>query len=407
MTAIRKAFEDERRFWILATVVLGSIAVIRAAGWPNTWIATQAQVSYDHGFVKRGLFGELFTKPLHLYTLGRFALVSYALTVVCLSVLILFTFRSGLQTRFTDAALATLFFSSYGLTYFVHDIGYLDPLLIALGVTLLLVRSDVLRLVFGIPVCLFGLLLHEMFLLAVVPVVLFSFLISFEVANSSRQRSLTVIAGGALGLFATVVTIAIARQPTLGPSQLAGLITEIQTRAQFHVEANFFDVLTRSLSDNLRLMETFYYRSADWWLSQLTSVILFGPTVLLLWFGIRAVTKSAGLEHRRALRWGAAIASLSPLSMHAVGFDAVRWSSLVCITTFLVLATLCYRTRGEQVRLSRGWKNCCILAIALNLSSGGSQITGRMIPYPFINDPGFFRSVTTLFKGEGPQTLPR
>ena len=46
---------DEGRAWLLPTVVMAAVALLKGARMPNTWAATAALIDYRHGLIKRGL----------------------------------------------------------------------------------------------------------------------------------------------------------------------------------------------------------------------------------------------------------------------------------------------------------------------------------------------------------------
>ncbi len=390
-------FRHERPFWTLCTFILGTIAILRGCDRPNTWILTQAQIDYSEGFVKRALFGELLTRPLHLYSSGSYTALSYSFMAVALASLALFTERSGVRRRIGNGEVAALFFSSYALTYFVSDVGYFDALLLILTLPLLLVRSVTSRFLLALPLSVVALLLHEMFLLAFLPVVLLTFLVNYQVATNLQEKRRVALFGIVLSLANLVITLIIALQPTLSAAKVAALEAGVRAHARFTVRHDFFVVLNRSFADNLHLMVTSFYSDPTWWISQMASIFFFAPLVLLLWLAIRRVLASAGLGQSRPLRWSAATASLAPLSLHLMGFDSVRWNCLVGLTTYLVLLTLCRHLAGAPVPPSYGYRNGCVLAIALALSSSGSLIAGRLYTYPFFNDPGFLYGIRALF----------
>ena len=395
---IHRNFSNDRRFWGMCAVVFGAIAILRGLGPANAWITTQAQIDYSQGFAKRALFGQLFTRPLHLYTIGRFTWLSYLFLAIVLGSLCSFTVTSGLSKRIGCGEIVAVFWSSYCLTYFVRNVGYFDVPLLGLTLLLLRIRSDLLRLLVGMPVCMFALLLHEMFLVAFLPTVLFTYLLSWQQAKVPLLKSKTVLWGAFLAMFCVGFTLVVSLQPTLSPAQVEALKASVLAHARFHINEAFFSVLRSSLRDNVEVMYLLFYRDPFWWMAQVASIFFFLPTVVVLWVCFLRLLRSVGLGGNRVLLWGAATAALSPLTLHLIGFDAVRWNSLVGLTSFLILATLCMRTTGPALSISPGFRNACILAIVLGLSSGGSLLDGRLLSYPFLNDPDLLRPIQHLFR---------
>jgi hypothetical protein len=118
--------DGERRFWWSIIPVLTAVSIGKAVRLPNYKSAIQAQIDYRFGFVKRGMYGEIFTRPLHLEHYRRYAVFSWLMLALMVTVLLLLTWRSGLRERVLTGEAAALFFSSYSLTYMSHMVGYFE-----------------------------------------------------------------------------------------------------------------------------------------------------------------------------------------------------------------------------------------------------------------------------------------
>lgn len=396
MEALRGLLSNKKRFWHFTATLVGILAVCRGLSPANTWITTQAQIDYSQGFAKRALFGQLFTQPFHLYTVGRFSWCSLLFLAFALALLAGFVSRSGIAERIGYGEIVAVFWSSYCVTFFVNNLGYADVLLLSCATTLLLIRSDRLRFLLALPICLFALLLHEMFLIAFLPAVLFSFVLKALLAESSRTRRELLLLAGLLFGYCFAITLMISLQPTLSPEKIAALERMVHAHARFKTNDAFFIVLSNSFADNVRQMAHLYYNKPSWWLAQLSSVVFFLPPNALFWITGRRIARAANLPWTGALRWSALVAMVSPLALNLIGFDAVRWASLVGLTSFLVLLTLCFHTPGPAIPSSTGFVHACTLSIILGLSSGGSLLAGRLLSYPFFNDLDLLRPLQHL-----------
>ncbi len=404
--------EREQRFWWATIPLLTAISMGKAIRLPNYKSATQAQIDYRLGFIKRGMFGAVFARPLHLEHYQRYAVFSWVALLATVLLLWLFTWKSGLRRRVLTGEVAALFFTGYALTYMAHMVGYFEVVLLALTLALLMIKPFWIRLLAGIPVTIFALAIHELFLIVFVPVLLFSFLVQASAqtlvqtsapptrdaldgpTHSSISRKIrTFVPGKAAAWVACTVLLAVSlgvtvrlalRPPLTGP-QLSSMRSATSELADFPTDEAMYEVLVRSTADNLVIMRD-AVTHAPWWRQQLVSLITMGPTVALLLVTTGLVLRSG----RQAPRWlfGAAIgAGLSPLGMHLLGFDVARFNAMVILTSFLVLLTACFYTAGPPVALPPRWRHAVLLVMLLNMASGDLLMDGRVVrPFPFIRE---------------------
>jgi hypothetical protein len=120
---------EPRYFWAISAL-LWVIALLKAARVPSLWAASHLTINYSHGFVRRGLVGEI------LWLLGGGRFFKYntlaflaALISVTAGALLVVTLRRLFRADARDAALqgaVCAFLASPGLVFFVHMIGYFD-----------------------------------------------------------------------------------------------------------------------------------------------------------------------------------------------------------------------------------------------------------------------------------------
>ena len=391
------ATDREQRFWWATIPLFTAISVGKAIRLPNYKSATQAQIDYRLGFIKRGMFGTAFARPLHLEQYQRYTVFSWVVLLATVLLLLLYTWKSGLRRRVLSGEAAALFFTSYALTYMAHMVGYFEVVLLALTLALLMIKPFWIRLLFSIPVTIFALAIHELFLIVFVPVLLFSFLAQapgapHEFSEISRKQGpftpRTGTAWAACALLLTVslaVTVRLALRSPLTGVQLESMRSATSQLADFPTDEAMYLVLVRSAADNLVIMRD-AVTHASWWRQQLVSSITMGPTIALLLVTAGLVLRSGG----EAPPWlkGAAIgAGLSPLGMHLLGFDVARFNAMVILTSFLVLLTACRYTTGPPVALSPRLRHAVILIMLLNMASGDLLMDGRVVrPFPFIRE---------------------
>lgn len=382
--------ERDGRFWWALCPLLAAISVAKAIRLPNYKSATQAQVDYSLGLIKRGMFGAAFARPLHLEIYSRFTVFSWGLLLGTMAVLLLFTWLGGARQRVLSPEVITLFFSSYALVYMAHMVGYFEVLLLLHTLLLLLIRPFWVRLAVALPVAIFALAIHEMFLFVYLPVILFSFLLQGFAGHGKPLRKPVVLAAVGLLLGVSVATtVRLALNPPMTPAELVLLRDGIAHRVNFPTNAEMYDVLVRSTRDNLYIMRDVASRP-PWWRQQLVCLITMAPTVILLLLTTRRLLRAS---HRVVSRWlylGALVAALSPLAMHLLGFDVARFNAMVIVTSFLALLAVCRFTDGAPVALSSREHYAVLLVLLLNMASGDLLMDGRTVrAFPFVRElPG-------------------
>lgn len=386
--------DREQAFWWAIFPILAIVSVGKGIRLPNYNSATQAQVDYRLGMVKRGLFGTVFSRPLHLEHYKTFVLFSWAMLLLTLALLLVLTWRSGLRQRVLTGEVVALFFSSYSLTYMAHMVGYFEVLLTALTIALLLVRQPWLRLLCSFPVVVFSLLVHELFLIVFLPVILFSFLVQAEAGENSteihgRVRFTPQTALAACGFLLALclsLTVRLALQPPMTRAQVEALRIGIAQIVDFPPFEIMYLVMVRSTADNLAIMKH-VVQTAAWWRQQLVCLVTMAPTIVLLLLTVGLVLRSTTRPVRRWLKIAALLAGLSPLAMHLLGFDVARFNALVVLTSFLVLLVACRFTNGHLVELPTRMRHWVLLVMLLNMASGDLLMDGRVArPFPFIRE---------------------
>ena len=187
----------ERRFWGWTALGLGAIAFCKGIREPNAWSYTQAQLDYSAGFMRRGLFGAALSHPLGLNLYGHFAVFSTALLLLLFAALALLAHSSKLAERTPPGELLAVYASSYSVSYLAHMNGYLDIPLALLCVLPLFVRRTGRRLAAAAVATVLGILIHEQFFFAFLPLLAVSVLFGGATAKSAGERRLAW-AGAAL-----------------------------------------------------------------------------------------------------------------------------------------------------------------------------------------------------------------
>jgi hypothetical protein len=339
--------------------------------------------------VKRGLFGATVTRALGLQHYHRFALVSTLLLLGMLGLLAVFGKRSGMVERCGSAMPLAVFGASYTVTFLGNLNGYMDIPLAMLTVLLLMVKSVWRRALLAVPVVIAAILIHEIFLLVLLPVILLSFVLQGLYAATAGERRWAVAGAVGVALLAVGVTVVTASRASTTAQTAEAMRDEVSKRVDFKVDAKFFAVFTRSAKDNVKIMEGIS-KDHDWRKAQVGSVVVLLPLAgLLLVMVYRLLVLREAKEGRLGAVGGVAlvacvVATLMPISMNALGWDVGRWYALAGLAGFLVFGCVCEHVAGPELDGREGFDRAAMVAIALSLAAGGFLIESSNKLYPFI-----------------------
>ena len=333
---MHRAPDDDRRAWLATCALLGLIAIAKGLRLPSLWAATQMEVNYDFGFVKRGLFGALLSLlrvPASEYV--KVLLVSGAVLLVMLVLLVWQARASGAFPLIGRGAAVAVFCSSYALTYLVHCIGYFDICLLALTLaTVIATRTLIGGTVLVAAAAIVGVLIHEMYALVFFPVTVLPLLLRATGGNGSVKR---IVPLAVLTLLLACLVIFIASGPAMTGAQIDAMRSAITARADFLPRQDFFEVLSRSLLDNVMIM---YHKfgTVRWWIDELGASLAFLPTAgFFLGISLGVVARFHPEARRRLVYAGIVVASLSPALMQFLGWDIYRWYALLVVNSFIVM----------------------------------------------------------------------
>jgi hypothetical protein len=381
---LKRLFLDRERFWIFAAALLSVVALRKGFNKPIRWAATQGQVDYSHGFIKRGLFGTLVTRPLGLEHYARFALVSTLLLLMLLGLFAVFAKRTGMIARCGSAMPLAVFGASFAVTFLGNLNGYMDIPLGILTVLVLMVKDMGKRALLAVPVVIAAILIHEIFLLVFLPVIVLSFVLQGMFAATVRERRWGMVAGIGVVVLAGAVTVGTAARASRTQQSAETLRDEISKRVDFQVDPLFFNVFTRSAMDNVRIMKA-QSKQHMWRMAQVGSLMILLPAAgLLLAIAYRLLKLNAAGRNWGLALWACLVATLMPLTMNAFGWDVGRWYALAGVAAFLSLGVVCLHVPGPELDEREGFERAAVLSIALEMAAGGFLIDTLMRMYPFV-----------------------
>lgn len=306
---------SKRSWWPLGLAQLGLmlLAFYRGIHVPNPWTLNYYQVSWADGFFRRGLLGTLLFPlgcarfdPRLIHGLQGLVLVSTLVTLLWLG-------RRG-----AAALLLCLFFVSDAGTFLFNEVGYLDPLMLLLGLAcgalLMRGRSGTVALLLALAI-----LAHEMAVFTVLPAVL---VFRLRVAPLRRPSLVRLLLPSALAVAALFAASGPVSNATLQRfSERASACGHPLARPDF--EKDYQQTFRQSLwvhyrAEELEFLVLPFALALGWW-------ILAG----------RALGKAGRVE-----QWATLAACLSPFLLGLLAWDCGRWYFLAVLQVLLLMGTL-------------------------------------------------------------------
>lgn len=299
-------------------------------------------LDYRHGFVKRGLVGELFSGFAYLSGTQLLAIeyvflaAAFALTYV--------VFRRMIFGTNEERRLAAVLLCAPAV---LPHIGYLfaQPdvtlyLLVLACLWLLLRCSPQIAARATLPICCIGLLGHEAFSLMFYPLVVAVLLH----LCAHKRLSWTVGVLHVLVAFAALVCIVHFGALKVAPAQV---LAEAQARTNVGIQRQVYDVMASNLTEQRALVHRMYSPAVlhTLYVTIALSIPYFG---LLGWMLRRAMRAARCTALQQAVTL---LIFISPLALCALGHDTTRWIGAMGIdATFFLLFLLLSKEDREPVR---------------------------------------------------------
>jgi hypothetical protein len=305
-------------------------------------------LTWRHGFVKRGLIGELFSH-VAFFTRGQLLAMEYLFLAAAFA-LTYFVFRRMLFGNEADTRLAVLMLSAPAV---LPHIGYLfaQPdvtlyLLLLVCLYAFLNTSPMAATLISLPLCCLALLAHEAFSLMFYPLIVAILL------QLCRTRKLPWIAGIAHVAVVFAVFVAILHFGTLKVSPQT-VLAEATARTNVGIQGQVFDVMGSTLQQQRTLVHTMYTPGVLRILAMTLVISL--PYVWLLITLLCKALRAAG-----APIWQQALTAsmlLSPLLLCALGHDTTRWIGAMCLDASLLVLFLFLNDdeNAESRSVLRAW----------------------------------------------------
>jgi hypothetical protein len=375
-------FRDELRFYRLLLVVGGGTALLKGIRLPYIWAATQAQIDYRYGYLRRGFFGEV-CRRLHIpiWHYGVFSFVAFGLLAGLFWLLARSMRRSGLDAAGLGAFTALLA-SSFCITLLTNLVGYYDILMALLVLAVLQFRSLRLQVVAALLAGIVGVLVHELYAVAYLPVSLAGIFCGFA-EQGRHEKKLWAGVAAAVILPWAIVLLPLGHAK-MAPAEVARLATSIHARVNFPShDGVLFAIFGYSSGENLHKMLV-CMRVGTYWVEECFGLLAFLPTTLFF----LALAWRFASKRQRALRWYFVLCTFAPLLLNLVAYDRYRWFAMMELNAALCAIAVCWSKKRVPDATSHpvfdvAWRRAAILLIAINMATDIGLFQGPARTFPF------------------------
>lgn len=377
-------FRAGDKAWIIAVTALLTNSVLRGLGRPNSFACTQLLFNYyDFGLAKRSLQGTILS-ALGVPNLYRYDFCFwYSATFLAVNIALLCWLLWRLCTlRDASARLvACVYASSVAVVMLNNSIGYADHIALLVTLLLLIIKNFYVRAFVAAVSFPAIILIHDGQMAIFFSLILFRFLVDMG-APIQRERvvALAVMCICVLTVFIWVQTF------QMSEASATALYESLQARADYPLKrTTFLHALTRSHGDQVNILLNVWSYPATLRFAVNCWIVTL-PTIAYLLHG--TLVNLAHQGRSRAVQGMAVIASLAPLSLHVVGWDFNRWTTLAITTSLLVfvVTTMSFHTQVDTFpSISRRRVFAAIALIGINVGESIPLFGGYIVenfPYP-------------------------
>ena len=310
------------------------LTLLRGLRFPNLWSYTHSLFSWEMGFSKRALWGELVRRTgwPWLASYPAFSMISFLL--IALIVVLLGRILLHLHHRHGLLGLGggLVFASSMSAVFLAHTVGYADHLGMLVALVALLIKRFEIRLIWLLITFPVVIMVHEAVAVLYFPLVW----VACWVLAGRRLNGKKMV--GLLLLLAVVVTttVCVSRaQLTRNESlQMRSVIAVRLESVAGELRPDAFVPLYRPAASTLEKNRSMWQNEKRKWdfLNSLAVTLI--PYLLMAGMAVWLLYRAQVSRIRTGLL---VLASLSPLSLHLVAWDMHRWNSLLGVTGLMLL----------------------------------------------------------------------
>jgi hypothetical protein len=343
---ITTATSEQAKTFILAWICIATL--MRGYAPVNNWLISNWLITYDLGFIKRGLWGTFFHPFINLAESHGTSIESAITTagiliIMVFMIILLFITREILQNAVNNAwplLLASSLFASPAISMMANIIGYYDYIVYPLGFAATLATIKNRNWLSGLLLSA-AVLIHEISIVYLTPIItlcLFCIHIQKKETLQTKHEFKKFRHDKAFNLTAPLLVMIFVffyqNQFVDSETYKQNIHTTILNSIKISTEtARYFTgLLTRSFIDYLKEeLPEFTRRITD--TTYISSIL---PWMILLIFGIWNSLKCE-FKNKITILLLSSACMIAPLTLHAVAFDTERFWTMPILSGILVL----------------------------------------------------------------------
>jgi hypothetical protein len=350
-------------------------STLKSLKLPMPYAASHYFLTYDEGFVKRGLTGAfldgLGVDPSYamVTVLGA---VFYGVLLIGVGCICAAFIRTG---SLVLSAATIVYAASISVVYLAGSLGYFDHLLVVLVLGVIWAQTVRGRVWSSLVLGSSAVLIHEGSLLLVLPVCYFAIF----VAARPRGEAVAVLVAGAVATVHLVLTYLVVVFGGLPDESVAKLRDSMQAVADFDLTYLLFEVISEKGASSLSVL-----RTDIGFIAHVDSIVIVALSLVALLLLFWTTTRQ-GRMGVLTLALGI-LAALAPMALRFVATDIHRWDAMSILMAFLVVF-VAWRAAGKPLpepAVERWMVPLFVVAIAVSSGTTTFMVSHQDVDlYPF------------------------
>lgn len=291
--------------------------------------------SYETGFLKRALLGELLRIINFQITFFNMLILFFLIAIISIYIFLKFVKKEikKQDMKKTGIYLFFIFLLTHIATInqMIYEFGRLDQinLIITILCIYLIKKYKDLNFIFLYPLILVGLLIHEAFLIINFPLIFFYWLYKIKYNNYKNILRYTIFI---LVIISSLLIINLGEIKHTTPEEYTKYI-ETNYGSKF-IHEDTINVFFRSTKDNI-IMTVSHLFSFSSFIDHIMFIFILFPTLYIFYKIFRNPFIKYNKDFKLLL-----IAAVSPLGLYFLGVDFPRWWALTITNIFIVTILL-------------------------------------------------------------------
>ena len=371
---------------LIVCIIILVMTILRGLRFPNIWSYSHMFFDYEFGFMRRGLIGailSLIDKPM-LYT---YASHFYLSLIILLSnvVFLSLTFRDFIRSNNLNlTACAFIFASSSGIIFLAHNIGYADHIGLLLCLISFRLKSFKNKLLFIAPSLTLALMIHEAIFVIFFPILFISLTLSLDSQKNIKQIAVLAV----FSLYAIFLFFFIGNS-SISLEQAQAILLKAQGLSDSPLREDAFMLLKQSSTETILMMSEKWSHPA-----RIAFLFISGLTIfpIAIYIQINMISLLQKSQRSKVFIYLCVAGGLSPLLLHTVAWDTMRWNTLYIITAYLMCYTVLKQLSSEEAEkcsqafFMRRSLPLLLLMVFLNANAQVLLMDNRRVenfPFPF------------------------